>query len=358
MRILFLNQYFPPDPAPTGLHLRELAERLSSHGHEVGFVASSQDYRAGKKGRRTIRELKALAAILWRGLRERRPDVVISGTSPPLLLIVATLVAKRHGAKSAHWLFDMYPELALALGEVRAGWFSRRLEAWMGWSYRRTDLLVALDGDMVEHLKKYRVSAEIIAPGVVDPMLANETPAEVAASTPSWLYSGNLGRAHDWETMLAAQRVLEERGSSWRFILQGGGPSWPQAQARAHQLGLQRCEWKTYVDESALRASLLAADVLVATQRPEAQGLLWPSKLALIRTLPRRILWIGPLDGAIARELQELPQAGVFAPGAATEIADWIERGKTCEAVILGAVQTRKAAMEKWVTLLRKLNVD
>jgi hypothetical protein len=38
MRILLLNQYFPPDPAPTGVLFRELADEFSRHGHTADFV--------------------------------------------------------------------------------------------------------------------------------------------------------------------------------------------------------------------------------------------------------------------------------------------------------------------------------
>jgi hypothetical protein len=64
----------------------------------------------------------------------------------------------------------------------------------------------------------------------------------------------------------------------------------------------------------------------VVSQRPEVRGLLWPSKLGLVLSLPRRILFIGPPDGAIARELGTLPQTAVFPPGAVPEVAQWLER--------------------------------
>src|SRR5579862_7765262 len=149
MRILFLNQYFPPDPAPTGILLRELGDHLQSQGHEVEYVSSTQNYRSAKKNqKRLLREILALGSILFKGLKAQRPDVVISGSSPPCLLVVAALIARRHKAKSIHWLMDMYPELAIALGEVKAGFVSAIIEKLMGWGYRRSKLVVALDDDM------------------------------------------------------------------------------------------------------------------------------------------------------------------------------------------------------------------
>src|SRR5688572_8007441 len=94
VRILLLNQYFPPDPAPTGVLLKELADHLQAAGHTVDFVAARQDYRAGqRRGGRMAREVLALARMLFDGLRRPRPDLVLSATSPPCLLLVATLIA-------------------------------------------------------------------------------------------------------------------------------------------------------------------------------------------------------------------------------------------------------------------------
>jgi hypothetical protein len=43
-----------------------------------------------------------------------------------------------------------------------------------------------------------------------------------------------------------------------------------------------------------------------------------------VLTLPRPIAWVGPTDGAIARELRRYPHAGIFAPGDARALADWL----------------------------------
>ena len=360
MRFLFLNQYFPPDPAPTGILFRELGDHLAAQGHEVDYVASGQDYRAAKKGSRIVREARAFASIFFRGLRARRPDVVISGTSPPCLLVAAVLIAKRHRAKSAHWAMDLYPELALALGELRDSFATRRIAALMGWAYRRTGLVVALDDDMAAHLKKYRVPAEVIAPWLPQSLAgdADSSAFPVPSSEFVWIYSGNLGRAHAWATLLDAQALLEQRGLPWRLVFQGGGPSWPLAQARARELGLTRCEWRDYAPENELRASLLACHALVATQKPETRGFLWPSKLAMLRALPRPLVWIGSPDGAIARELRTLPHAGLFAPGQAHELADWLEQlcasgsfTPTREASVL---KQRTGTLEQWSRLLQR----
>jgi colanic acid biosynthesis glycosyl transferase WcaI len=364
MQILFLNQYFPPDPAPTGVLFRELAESLKADGHTVDFVAARQDYRPGQqKGGRMAREFFALGRMLMDGLRRPRPDVVISGSSPPCLLIVATLIAIWHRAKSIHWIMDLYPEIAVALGEVRDGAPARGLGALMGWCYRRAAFVVALDEDMAERVRRYGVDSEIIRPWVfasVLPVLEEAIAGARGVSDPDWMwiYSGNLGRAHEWKTLLEAQALLEKRAARIRLVFQGGGPSWPAAQACAAELRLQHCVWTGYAEEAELPRALLRAAVLVVTQLPETRGLLWPSKLGLALSLPRAILWIGPPDGAIAKMLRSFSHSGVFIPGQAGEIADWLEARRSQRAEVFAAwdpAACREESLEAWRKLVRRL---
>jgi hypothetical protein len=139
-----------------------------------------------------------------------------------------------------------------------------------------------------------------------------------------WIYSGNLGKGHEWRTLLRAQAILEERKARVCLRFQGGGPLWPEAQREAEKLGLKNCRWQPYVPQEELKASLLEANCCVVSQKPSVQGMLWPSKLSLLLTLPRPLLWIGPCQGAIAAELEKIPWAGVFSPGQEHEIAEWI----------------------------------
>ncbi len=359
MRVLFLNQYFPPDPAPTGVLLAEIAAELKKAGHTVDFVAAQQEYREGQQqGGRMGREARALGRMLWDALRRPRADVVVSATSPPCLLIVATLVAGWHRARSVHWIMDLYPEIAVALGEVREGAFARVLTAMMGWCYRRATRVVVLDEDMAARVRLHGVEPAIVRPWVFAPVL-KQLAAAKAEPLPewTWIYSGNLGRAHEWETLLAAQAELERRGAPIRLLFQGGGPARPAAELRARELGLRQVEWRGYVPEEELPASLLRGHALVVTQLPAALGLLWPSKLGLVMSLPRPIVWIGPPDGAVALMLSAFPHAAIFAPGQSAWLADWLlsqhaTRATVSPNAVFDPAVHRDASLTEWVRMI------
>ena len=369
MRFLFLNQYGPPDTPPTARLLGEFADFLRGRGHDVEILSQSQSYqgRPARGGGRLRRELSALLFILRTGWQRRapRPEVILALSSPPGLLVVAALLAWRHGARLAHWAMDLYPELAVALGEVPPGVIAKLLQTAMNRAYRRAAVVIALDEDMRDHLQpRCRSVVQVLAPW---PAHAIEQPsAELAANHPVaappppwiWLYSGNLGRAHEWQTLLDAQRLLEDRRLPIRLVFQGDGAARAAAMSYAAELGLQRCEWKDYVAESDLLPTLLHARVLIVTQRPETRGLLWPSKLAVLEKLPRPILFIGPTDGAIARRLQVRGDAGVFSPTQAAETAHWIEDQFTLGTGVAASSEFDPAApkgcaiLERWLVEL------
>lgn len=47
MHFVFLNQYYPPDAAPTGVMLEGLAQGLIAAGHEVTVLCAAGGYAAG-----------------------------------------------------------------------------------------------------------------------------------------------------------------------------------------------------------------------------------------------------------------------------------------------------------------------
>ena len=318
MRFLFLNQYAPPDPSPTARLLGELADVLRADGHEVAFVSQSQDYTAdprvgggGSNGNCAPCSRSGATADGPRRTRGRTCSGVVLAAG----VVGGGGVPGVASARAAGDLDDgPYPELAVALGEIGPGVAARVIGAAMRWAYRRAALTIALDDDMRDHLRAtYGIEARVLPPW---PARTFEAQIDTTPGSPwTWLYSGNLGRAHEWQTLLDAQRLLETRALPVRLVFQGDGAARPAAIAHAQTLGLTRCEWKGYVDESALAASLLDAQVLAVTQRPATRGLLWPSKLAVLARLPRPLLFVGPVDGAIARQLRERGTRGSSPPG-------------------------------------------
>src|SRR5580704_15721828 len=103
MKILFINQFFPPDLAPTGQLLSDVTAYLSEQGHDVSVICSESIYAPGgspartsgrvyrlKGGRfrrsligRSVSYLSFLFAALRTVLRMEHVDVIVTLTTPP-----------------------------------------------------------------------------------------------------------------------------------------------------------------------------------------------------------------------------------------------------------------------------------
>lgn len=329
MRILVINKYIPPEPAPTAVLVGDLSTFLRANGADVSHLGAEVGYRGARPQgwRRWLHELQLLLRLLWTGLTSKRPDCIVCLSDPPGVLFVAAILAKLKRARLVHWAMDVYPDTAAALGEVRVGSLVHRLVGWaMSFSYRSCELIACLDSDMLQHLRlKGEQRAFISPPWPPLEIALPEKPVVPQEGRIRWMYSGNLGRAHEYETLLRAQKLLEDGGHPFDLVFQGGGNAWAVAKDLATHLGLKHCLWENYAPVENLVPSLLQSHVMIATQRQQVKGLLWPSKLAVLKLLPRPIVWVGPLDGSIAADLQRPDRRhGIFAVGDAEGLAAWL----------------------------------
>ena len=335
MRILIVNRFMPPDEAPTAVLAGELAQHLRTSGHEVACVASSANYRT--KGRfklpRAFEELVSHIILFAKMVFTPKADLLICLSSPTCLAVTAALASKLRHKKFAHWAMDVYPDVAVQLGEIRDGGVMHRVtRALMHWAYGKADTLVALDEDMQSLFAMEGHHSSVCGPWTPLGLDWPEKDSEAGAPDKPirWVYSGNLGRAHEWRSLLEAQKLLEsECPGAFELVFQGGGASQPAAKSYADELDLQACQWVGYAPKEGLLESLFDADVLVATQTPSTKGLLWPSKLAVVRHVPRPILWVGPIQSAVSSELSSRPLTATIGISptpkkTARAIADWL----------------------------------
>jgi colanic acid biosynthesis glycosyl transferase WcaI len=327
MRMLLLNQYGTGDQAPTARLLEDLAEDLRCRGCAVRVASAPVHYEKRSRGwRRHWDEIRVHGRLLFLGLVGKKPDIVLSMTSPACLVITAGLVAWARGARHVHWVMDVYPDVAWVLGEIRSKSLFKLLQWGVRKFYHACDVVVALDEDMQKYLQKnYGVTARIIAPwSSWNPEVVVHGSVVQKTADWIWLYSGNLGRAHEFETLLEVQALLEKEGVPATLIFQGGGVGLIRVRQRCEELGLKKCLIRSYVPQEALPESLLQADVLIVTRRPETCGMLWPSKLGLASRLPRPLLWVGDTESSLAAKLKQRHQTGVFSPGQVSEIKAWL----------------------------------
>jgi len=337
-RVVFVNRFYAPDESATSQVLTDLAEALVRCGSEVTVLCSRQLYcDAGADlparevaggvrvrriaGTRLGRDFLAGRAIDYASFYlcaavsllacVRRGDVLVVKTDPPLLSLLGWLVARCKRASVVNWLQDLYPEVAsrLALSPL-----PRPLEALLRAARDRSLATARVNVVLGTRMREYLLERGIAAARIsICENWADESRVRPLAASGSELrgrlrladrfvaaYSGNLGRAHDANTILEAACALEcDPGIVWLMIGGGAGMRSLQMQARARALANFR--FVPYQPREALSDSLAAGDVHLVSLRPELEGLIVPSKLYGILAAGRPVVFVGDPDGEVAR---------------------------------------------------------
>jgi glycosyltransferase involved in cell wall biosynthesis len=346
MRIVLLNQYYIPAEAPTAVLAADMLESLASRGHEIHVITSSRAYndpsrcyplneniggvcvwrtrtsgfgRAGKIGR-LIDYITFLLGSGWRLWRLPRPDLVIAMTTPPMLARMVVPICRRRKARLLYWAMDLYPDLAFALGVLRpAGWVGRWLRRAARRSIGAADRVVALGPRMAERLEAQGAAGVEVIDNWCDGEVIRPRPREghPLRRRHGWdgkfvvLYSGNMGLAHEFDTVLDAAAELADRPDVV-FAFVGGGARLADIERGAAQRGL--------------RDGLTAGDVHLITMRDGIEGLLVPSKIYGALAAGRPALYVGPRRSTIATILADADCGASVGCGDARELGRLIRR--------------------------------
>ncbi len=344
MRIVLLNQYYAPDEASTAQLLSDVGAGLVAAGHEVAAVCCNRSYTDPSRrypARETIDGVEVtrasatgfgrgstlgrvtdyasfLAGAAARLVLRRRPDVVISLSTPPMVALLGWLAARLRRARTIYWVMDVYPDLAYELGVIERGALAGRLlDRISRFQLGHSDRVVVLGELMAERLPAVGERPPLVVHNWADgdtirprPLAGNELRREWG-----WdgsfvvLYSGNMGLAHEFDTVLDAAGLLADEPDV-RFAFVGGGPRRGAVEQEVRRSGLSNVEFRPYVARERLGESLTAGDLHLVTLRPAAVGLLVPSKIYGILAAGRPTLYVGPPVGEVA-EIVRGGQCGV-----------------------------------------------
>jgi glycosyltransferase involved in cell wall biosynthesis len=358
VRVIFLNRYFFPDHSATAQILSDLAFHLSERGEHVAVITGRQLYDdpgATLPRRESLRgvDVHRVSAsrfgrhsLIGRGIDyasfyvasaisvlrvAKRGDVVVAKTDPPMLSVLVSLLAPLKGYRTVNWLHDVYPEVAGELGiSGLKGRFGRILARARNASLSRATMNVAIGEDMARRICGMGIPRDRML------VVANWTDDEEirpsdAAANPlrrEWslegkfvvAYSGNLGRAHDIETVLNAAEHLRER-SDIVFLFVGGGRGLRDLEAEARKRQLESFVFRPYQPRERLSLSLGVADVHWLSLKAGLDGLLLPSKFYGIAAAGRPMLIIGSPEGEFAKLAAEHACGFAVSPGNGDELA-------------------------------------
>ncbi|WP_264596805.1 glycosyltransferase family 4 protein [Rhodoblastus acidophilus] len=382
--IWFINRFFFPDHSATSQILSDLAFHLASQGRRVGIITSRGVYddpavelpafetvrgveirRVGRS--RFGRNNLAGRAVDYAGLYvafaaavgryARKGDWIVAKTDPPLLSAAIAPVAQAKGLRLVNWLQDVYPEVALGLGLHALRPIAPLLKAARNYSLRIAECNVAIGERMREHLLREGAPPErtVVIPNWCDdeaikPLSKEENPLRRQWGLMDKFvvgYSGNLGRAHEYDTLVGAAEILRDEPNIV-FLFIGGGALMPGLKAEVERRALSHMfRFFPYQDASLLPQSLCVPDLHWISLRPEMEGLIVPSKFYGIAAAGRATVAVTEPLGEVGGLIENFGCGETVQPEDSAVLATAIQRCTQKEALCEAMGRNARAMLDR-----------
>lgn len=363
IQLSVITQFFPPDFAATGQLIEELVRQLGSTGVDVDVFTGQPGYAFQTNEAPAIEKFlgvivkRSRTSQLWpkrvRGkamngvlfmiratlhvLRHcRRCDVLLVTTAPPFLPFLGYLAHVCTGLPYICLLYDLYPDIAIALGVIPENhwlakiWQNLNIRVW-----RKAKEIIVLSPSMKE-----RIAA--ICPEIKDKIYVIHSWANPEAIVPipkkenwfAWkhnlvdkftvLYSGNMGRCHDMETIIEAAKELKDEPIQFVFI--GGGAKRKEVIQEADRFGLKNLVFLPYQDKQVLPYSLTACDLSLVSVDADMESLVAPSKLYPALATGRPVAVICSKDSYLRKLIADARCGASFKNGDSHGLAEFIRQ--------------------------------
>lgn len=298
MKIAVLTHFYPPEPCAAATRIAALVAALARAGHDVTVLTNFPSFPNGrfKRGDRGWRRIErtadarivrlgsalvrgmpgarlihwvssALSATLYLLASRTRYDAIAVSTPPITLAMPALAGAARHRARLVVDVRDVFPDIAIAMGEwPRDGLLARAAEWTVRRLYGRANLVVAVTPTALEQIRTRGIERSRL-------MLARNA-AELAALPESIappqapftaIYAGNLGLATDVDLLLDA--AVRTRDDEIRIEIVGGGALFSHVATRVAQEDLRNVGLRGSMPRAEAMEAMRAADVCLIPLR-------------------------------------------------------------------------------------------
>lgn len=363
VRILIFTQYFSPEVGATQARLHAFAAGLAERGHEVEVVCEVPNHPQGivhaDFKRRVLRRRRVdgfTSSHVWvrtspvKTLKSRiafyasyagmaglygclaaRPDVVFASSPPLPVGVAAASAAARHRVPWVLDVRDLWPDAAVAMGELSdprmlrlAEWLERRL-------YASATAITAVTEPFkraIETKPATNRKVSIIPNGTTQfwvdgaDVEADRTAVGLPAEVFAWTFAGNIGVAQGLDTAIDA---ADQLGEEFHLLLLGDGPARQSLEARARERTDGRVEFRGQVAAEPARRVLRASDALLVSLAPDpVLGAFVPSKLFDFCAVGRPVVLAAV--GEARRLAEESGAALCVAPGDSVALVQALRR--------------------------------
>lgn len=283
--------------------------------------------------------LSFYAGAFWKLWRCQHQDIILTLTTPPLIGLVALIVARLRRMRMIALVEDVYPDIAVALGTLRATRPFTRLMNRLSLSILRgADRIIVLGECMRERISRKLGDDPTLKIDVIHNWADAALISPLAHARNDFrreheleekfviLFSGNFGRINDFATALEAAKLLKERADIL-FLFVGDGAKSREIRDFAARYNLQNVRLLPYQAREKLNSSLAAGDVALVTLANNLAGLSVPSKTYSMMAAGRPLLFVGDAESDVARIVSANACGAVIASGDAALLAktitDW-----------------------------------
>ncbi len=360
-QLSILTQFYPPDYAATGQLIAELAVQLQRLGMRVkiftgqpGYAfqkstAPQKEINRGVQIRRTRttqiwskrirgKALNGLSFCFRAGLHllrsVNRSQVILITTAPPYLPILGYLANLCFGQHYVCLLYDLYPDVAVELDIVSPK--HPLVKLWDGINrkvWKKADAIIVLSSTMKDRITakcpeiKGKISviqnwadSQFIKPiDKQDNWFARQFGLQEKFTV---LYSGNMGRCHDMDTIMEA--AIQLRDEPIQFVFIGGGAKRETCRKKVHELGLNNCVFLPYQDKTVLPYSLTACDLSLVSVSAGMEGIVAPSKFYGVLAAGRPVAVVCESHSYLRQLLEESKCGAAFENGEGKQLAQFI----------------------------------
>lgn len=379
MKILLLNQYFPPDTSATAKVAASVANAISRR-HDVTVLAGRPSYdpdehypfsfhRREQRDGITVERVGSTAYPRHRMLRRvanylsyvslavpralaMKADLVLAMTDPPFAGIVGAMIARMKGVPFVYNIRDLYPDMAIGGDIVQPRGWVTLWEKLHRAALRQASRIIVLGEDMRERVVSKGIDpARVIVvrdgTSVPAPVVPPDHPVirEIrGAAEFVVLHAGNLGFYGAWPTLLSAAKILPRNGIRLVFIGDGAN----RQELEESNQGCPNVRFLPFRPAEEIPCVMAAGDVHVVTIRRGLGGVVVPSKLYSILAAGRPVLAVAPEDTDVARIVLREDCGIVVDPDKPADVAEAIQTLKDNPARLEAMGRRARKAAEKY----------
>ncbi len=350
MNILFITQWFQPEPMFKGL---PLAKALKLKGHKVEVLTGFPNYPHGKlypgykiklvkeeiideikvirtalypshdlsKIKRIVNYLSwSLSASILGSINVTRPDVIYVYHPPITAMIPAVCIKLVYNSQVILDIEDFWPDTLQATDMINNNHIIKLIGNICRFFYRMADKIIVLSPGFKKKLVELGLNSKKIEiiynwcdeDSILSKDKYNKSAIPWDLTKFTVLYAGNVGRAQALDAVLYAAKIIRDKCLNIQFVFVGAGVEADRLKKKAEKMNLDNVMFIPYKPASEIKRYMLAADALLVHLKDDPLfSITIPSKIQTYLAVGRPI--IAGVRGDAAGLIKE-SGAGVIVP--------------------------------------------